>query len=164
MTLHYLNKVPRAARSGKTKRKIQNRKEARLLALFAEQPAAGRGSDSGSPWRPVLKTRVAAFRGCWQGIQWKLVRSWLTRVTSQGAKVVHLFPGTGWDFCCSGTSPCTKPAAHAFITCLASWNWGSSDGQAAGAAGEGCPCSPGAPPPAACTQAQCDRNGESRVF
>lgn len=39
MTLHYLNKVPGAARTGKAKRKIQNEKEAMLLALFGEQTA-----------------------------------------------------------------------------------------------------------------------------
>lgn len=83
MTLHYLNKVPGAARTGKAKRKIQNEKEAMFLALFGEQTAflahleagvenqklqplgaAGRGSggnwgDHGSP-----ESEFSGLKGC----------------------------------------------------------------------------------------------------
>lgn len=75
MTLHYLNKVPRAARRGRAKRKLQNKKEARLLALFGEQTAMGCRRLRLIPEAGVGRLEVAAF---W-GIQWKLVRSWLAR-------------------------------------------------------------------------------------
>lgn len=41
MTLHYLNKVPRAASSGRANRKIREEAAARLLAWSREQTAAG---------------------------------------------------------------------------------------------------------------------------
>ena len=70
MTLHYLNKVPRAARSGRTKKKIQGEKKkasaARLLVLFGERAVWCYGGISiwlalgGRGWG----LKVAAFMGC----------------------------------------------------------------------------------------------------
>lgn len=83
------------------------------------------------------------------------------RVTSQGAKVVHLFPGTGWAFFAQGLVP---SQILQFMPLLPAWPAGAGAALTAGLQGlrEGRlpPCSQELLPQLPALKAQCDRHEE----
>ena len=109
MSLHYLNKVPRVARGGRTKKKIQEKKKKSSnsqdpgLALRANSCRATEQSAAGLHWALGLEGKSRRLYGVSTG---DLVETGgiagHQRLTLRGTEVAHPFPGPLWDLCCHG--------------------------------------------------------------
>lgn len=133
MTLHCLNKVPRAARSGRTKKKIQKKKKSSQGSwpcLRADSCWAVRsGQHLACTGARGLGTENCDLSGMLVGDPVGTGEIMAhQRWTPQGAEGVHPFPGPPWDLCCLGAGPFSSVA---FTMCPARHGWSTSESQAA---------------------------------